>query len=332
MNNSLKVKSPHILITMGDPAGIGPEIIIKTLKHLKNLHQFSIFGDYSVLKKACLLVNFPIGKLVYNQSKKSRISVRGSQLEKPFHLKDAGKINPKFGKLSIQWIKEAVEYSHSLRACKIPHAIVTAPINKESAHLGGFRFAGHTDFLSYLYEAPETSMMFYSKRLKTILVTIHCSLQSACKSLNKDFILKKIIHAHHSLRSWGIAKPEILVAGLNPHAGEGGAFGQEEKIWITPAIRSARKKGINATGPYPPDTIFLKALNNPSSCVVAMYHDQGLIAFKLLAFSDGVNVTVGLPVTRTSPDHGTAFDIAWKGIANHKSFFEAVKLALLTQI
>ena len=331
MNRVPSKKKPLVLITMGDPAGIGPEIILKTLNALRNLQDFCIFGDYHVLKQACRLAHFPQGMLVFDQMKRNRVCVRGTQLSRPFHIKQAGKVNAQFGQYSVKWIQEAVEFSHQLRAANVPHAIVTAPINKKSAHLSGFRFAGHTDFLSYLYEAPETSMMFYSKKLKVILVTIHCSLEKAVRSLNKDFIKRKIMHAYSALKSWGIVHPQILVAGCNPHAGEGGAFGREEKEFIEPAVKACRKKGFNVSGPYPPDTIFLKALENPSSCVVAMYHDQGLIPFKLLSFSSGVNVTTGLPVIRTSPDHGTAFDIAWKGIADNKSFLEAVKLALMSQ-
>lgn len=330
MNKLHLIQKPLVLITMGDPAGIGPEIILKTIKTYRSLHQFFIFGDDRVLKKACELVRFPKGKIGYRRTFQNRITVLGTQMEKGFSEKRIGKIYSYYGAMSIRWIEEAVQFSKDLIKRKIPHAVVTAPINKESAHLGGFAFSGHTDYLSHLYSSPETSMMFYSRKCKVILATVHCSLSKAISSLNEKIIYQKIVHAHTAMKKWGVQKPEILVSGLNPHSGESGAFGNEEIQLIEPAIKAARKKRIDVTGPYPPDTIFLKAIHNPSACVVAMYHDQGLIPFKLLAFSSGVNVTVGLPVIRTSPDHGTAFDIAWKGVADPRSFREAVSLALRT--
>ena len=256
------------------------------------------------------------------------IILRGSRLPRSFRIKDAGRIDPVWGQFSIKWIEEAVACSRQMQQENQPHALVTAPINKASAHSGGFQYTGHTDFLAHLYGVRETSMMFVSRRLNLILVNIHCSLQKAIRNLNKSIILQKIRHAHTAMEKWGSNCPEILVSGLNPHAGETGAFGKEEEIIIAPAIKEAKDQGIMASGPYPPDTVFLKALDNKNTCVVAMHHDQGLIPFKLLDFSHGVNVTVGLPVVRTSPDHGTAYDIAWKGKADPTSFYEAAKLAM----
>ena len=328
MNKGPSQNSFRLLITMGDPSGVGPEIILKSLIHSRKLHQYIVFGDYNTMIKARQLSGFPAEKILFNKSKKNCLTVTGTQLTKPFYLRNRGKPNASFGKSSILWIKEAVSFSRSLLSQKVPHSLVTAPINKQAAHMGGFRFAGHTDYLSHLYKVKETSMIFYSKKLKVILVTIHCSVAKAIKLINKKNVFQKIMHAQAAMKSWGIKKPELLVSGLNPHAGEAGAFGREEELMITPAIKTAKNNGVKAAGPFPPDTIFLKALNKPSSCVVAMYHDQGLIPFKLLAFSNGVNATIGLPIMRTSPDHGTAFDIAWKGNADQSSFREALKLAL----
>jgi 4-phospho-D-threonate 3-dehydrogenase / 4-phospho-D-erythronate 3-dehydrogenase len=327
MISEISHKGPTILITAGDPAGIGPEIILRSLKGFNNLHRFIIFGDYPVMARACSLTGFPGHKLLWNQMKRNHVTVTGSQMNVPFHPGQAGRVNPLFGRYSYTWIKECVEFSHGSKNKK-SLAIVTAPINKEASHKGGFSFSGHTDYLSYLYHAPATSMMFFSKRLKVILATIHCSLKQAITALSRKLILEKIEHAHYAMRRWGVSHPDILVCGLNPHAGEAGAFGDEEKTVILPAINAARRKNITVSGPFPPDTVFLKALDKKSCCVVAMYHDQALIPFKLLSFSTGVNVTIGLPVIRTSPDHGTAYDIAWKGNADESSFREAVRLAL----
>ncbi|MCK5706123.1 MAG: 4-hydroxythreonine-4-phosphate dehydrogenase PdxA [Candidatus Aureabacteria bacterium] len=328
MIDDLPFKFPLILITMGDPAGVGPEIILKTLRNSRKLERYIIFGDHKTLKKACKSINFPSEKLIQDHFAKNHIRVSGSQLTQNFLIKDAGRPNAIFGKASVKWIEEAVLFSKRLKKKNIPHALVTAPINKEAAHMGGFRYNGHTDYLSHLYKSPDTSMMFYDKKLNVILTTIHCSLEQAIKKINRKLIFQKIIHADSALKKWGISKPVILVAGLNPHAGEAGAFGNEEIKHIIPAIEKAVSIGINVKGPFPPDTVFLKALFDPSKCVVSMYHDQGLIAFKLFAFSTGVNVTFGLPTLRTSPDHGTAYDIAWKNTADPKSFHQALKLSL----
>ncbi len=315
-----------ILITMGDAAGSGPEIIARSIKENKVKNSL-IFGDFKILSYALKKQKInPANFIRLNDFEKGKITVMGSQIKRKFSISQTGKTDIIFGKYSIKWIEEAVEFSKLLSEKKIPHGILTGPINKKSASLSGFKFAGHTDFLAHLYGVKNYSMMFLSKKMNTILVTIHMSLKNALKKINKNLILEKIIHAHMILKKLGAKNPLILISGLNPHAGENGLFGNEEKKFIVPAIKEAKKRNIKASGPYPPDTVFLKAYKNKNSCVVAMYHDQALIPYKLLSFDTEVNATIGLPVFRTSPDHGTADDIAWKGKASNKSFISAYKL------
>jgi 4-hydroxythreonine-4-phosphate dehydrogenase len=206
-------------------------------------------------------------------------------------------------------------------------AIVTAPISKESLKMDGFKWPGHTEMLAELTNTKDFAMMFYSDKLKLILVTIHTALRNVPDLIKKEKVLQTIILAKKACEMMGIENPKIAVAGLNPHAGEAGIFGDEEIKEIIPAVNEARASGISASGPYPADTLFHKAYNGEFDIIVCMYHDQGLIPLKMMAFDKAVNVTIGLPIIRTSPDHGTAYDIAWKGIANPSSMIEAIKLA-----
>ena len=331
MNNLLQY-IPYkkvILITMGDPAGCGPELIAKSIIDSKLKNNTIIFGDFNTLKEAFKLYKSNIANFVsYNKFEKGKICITGTPLNKKFNRKLAGKLNKDFGLHSVLWIKEAVNFSKNLLKLDIPHSLTTAPINKKSASLSGFKFSGHTDYLAYLYQKNSYSMMFIGNKLKTILVTIHCSLISAIKKLNQHLIIEKIKHANYTMKLLGYENPEILVSGLNPHASENGLFGKEEENIIIPSVNYAKNIGINAKGPFSPDIIFLKSLKNKNSCVVSMYHDQALIAFKLLSFDEGVNLTIGLPIFRTSPDHGTAYDISWKGIASNKSFLKAYNIAV----
>jgi 4-hydroxythreonine-4-phosphate dehydrogenase len=221
----------------------------------------------------------------------------------------------------------AIEAGARLCLAKKLHAITTAPINKESLKLAGSPFPGHTEMLASLCGVSESLMCFFAGDLKVFLLTVHCSLIEAIQHITKKRVADAIKLADRELRRFGIARPRIAVAGLNPHAGEHGLFGSEEIHEITPAIDECRQQYIDVSGPFPADTLFVRAWRGEFDAVAACYHDQGLVAVKCLAFGEAVNVTLGLPIIRTSVDHGTAFDIAGRGIANHRSLVEAIKLA-----
>jgi 4-hydroxythreonine-4-phosphate dehydrogenase len=227
------------------------------------------------------------------------------------------------GTAVVKYIRKAVELALNNEI----DAVVTAPISKESMHMAGFTWPGHTELLAELMEAKEYAMMFVSDKLKLILCTIHIPLKDVPKKITKRVVTKIIRLALKGAAMMGIRNARIAVAGLNPHAGESGIMGNEEMKAIVPAIKHAQAEDVRVSGPYPPDVVFNKALKGEFDIVVCMYHDQGLIPFKMLSFESGVNVTVGLPIIRTSPDHGTAFDIAWQNKANPRSMIEAIKLA-----
>ncbi|HBG93391.1 MAG: 4-hydroxythreonine-4-phosphate dehydrogenase PdxA [Nitrospirae bacterium GWF2_44_13] len=321
-----------IAITMGDAAGIGPEIIAKAL-YCAEIRDFCaplVIGGRSVMEEAISLLKLPLKLRIINSPDESKAD-RGI-----IELVDIGKIK-KFekgkpaaenGRACVSYIKKAVE----LALNKKVDGIVTAPISKEALKLAGFKWPGHTEMLAEFTDAKDYAMMLVGGQLRVILVTIHTSLKSVPEMIKKEGVLKTILLAKKACDMLDIKNPKIAVAGLNPHAGEAGIFGDEEKNEIIPAIEEAKKLGMPVTGPYPPDTVFHGAYKAGIDIVVCMYHDQGLIPLKMIAFEEGVNVTVGLPLVRTSPDHGTAYDIAWKGIANPASMLEAIKLAVKLKI
>jgi 4-hydroxythreonine-4-phosphate dehydrogenase len=228
------------------------------------------------------------------------------------------------GNAAFEYVKKATE----LAMKKKIDAIATAPLNKEAMHKAGHVYPGHTEILAKFTEAKDYAMFLYDEALRVIHVSTHISLLDAIKGLRKERVAAVIDLAHNTMIKLGYENPRIAVAGINPHAGEGGLFGDEEIKEIIPAIKLKRSEGINVEGPEPPDTVFLRAKEGSFDVVVAMYHDQGHIPLKLLGFHSGVNITVGLPIIRTSVDHGTAFGKAWKGIANESSMKEAIKLAI----
>jgi 4-hydroxythreonine-4-phosphate dehydrogenase len=227
------------------------------------------------------------------------------------------------GKALVKYIKKAVEFASKREV----DGIVTAPISKESLKMAGYDWPGHTEMLADLTNAREFAMMFVSEKLKIILCTIHIPLKEVPWRINEKLVLRTIRLAKRGTEMLGIEAPRIAVSGLNPHGGESGIMGNEESRAIVPAVQKAHREGIDISGPFPPDVVFHKAYHDEFDIIVCMYHDQGLIPFKMLAFDTGVNVTVGLPLIRTSPDHGTAFDIAWENRANPSSMIEAIKLA-----
>lgn len=300
---------------MGDPNGIGAEVIVKALScsELQGLCEPLVFGSEEILEEAKKIVGMSCGFEVVNMGDFDRTILR------------PGKSDKEAGKASLSYIGEAARFALEGRI----EAVVTAPITKESIHLAGAKYPGHTEMLQELTRAKRVAMMFEGGRFRVVLVTIHSALSNVPKLINEEKILSTIELAHESLTNlFRISEPKIVVCGLNPHAGEAGAFGDEEILHIVPAIEKAREKGIDVSGPMPADTLFYHAAQGRWDVVIAMYHDQGLIPFKMLSFDEGVNVTLGLPIIRTSPDHGTAYDIAWKGKANPSSMIAAIKLAV----
>jgi len=310
-----------IAVTCGDPAGIGPEIALKALDafRLEGVRPILV-GQSTVWREAKSLLG-------------ENVDISGVRIIEPetspetFSEKDWtwGKPSANSGAVAA----EAVETAARLALGGRVDAVVTAPLSKEGLQAAGKPFPGHTEMLQHLCGGDcRALMMLGGSRLKVVLATTHLALADVPKAITMERVSWAIRQTHESLvRDFGLDNPSIAVTGLNPHAGEGGLLGREEMAVIAPCIQEARKKGINASGPHPADSLFFRAVDNGFDAVVAMYHDQGLAALKLLHFHDGVNVTLGLPIVRTSPDHGTAFDIAGKGEAKPDSFIEAVKWA-----
>lgn len=323
-------KLPIIGISMGDPAGIGPEIIVKALADadIRRRARFIIYGLNELLTYAADMAeidvfwwrdqheritrNYPQGVVVADYDE---INWLTSSPRQPSSLG---------GQASMRFISDAIEDAKSGKI----DALVTAPISKESWKLAGFKYPGHTELLSDRCRAKRSAMMFVGGPFRVVLATIHEGLFELRHQFKIGTVFDCVDLANDALKKWfGIEKPKIAVAGLNPHAGESGQFGDEEKRIIEPAILMAQEVGIDVSGPYPADTLFHQALDGRFDIIVAMYHDQGLIPIKMLAFDKAVNVTIGLPIIRTSPDHGTAFDIVGRNKANPSSFKEAIKLA-----
>lgn len=312
---------------MGDPGGIGPEVVVKSLYSAEINHYCTpiVIGSSSVIEEALKLLNLYMKiNVIFNPSE-SKPSPGSIEVIDTGGMDDfeKGKATPEGGNASVSYIRKAVELALNRQV----DGIVTAPISKEALKLSGFSWPGHTEMIAELTGTNEYAMMLVGGLLRVILVTIHTSLRSVPDLITTENVLKTIRLAKKACDMMGISNPRIAVAGLNPHAGEAGIFGNEEQDEIVPAIEEAVKKGIPAEGPFPPDTIFHKAYKGEVDIIVCMYHDQGLIPLKMIAFDEGVNITIGLPIIRTSPDHGTAYDIAWKGKAYPYSMIEAIKLA-----
>jgi 4-hydroxythreonine-4-phosphate dehydrogenase len=314
---------------MGDPAGIGPEIIAKVVDS-GDLFDFCrpvLIGDAGIMKKLIGEMRLPVSvnsitSLSHVAAARGRLDVLNLNLVN-LATHSWGNPDVSSGTAVVAYIKRAVELALRQEA----DAIVTAPISKAMINAAGYHYAGHTELLADLTQSKEFGMLFVGGGLRVILATIHVALRDVASRITTDAVLKTLRLAQSSMRSFGIEKPRIGVAALNPHAGEGRLFGNEEWDEILPAVIKAREEGIHASDPMPADTLFYKARQQYYDIVVAMYHDQGLAPLKMLAFGNAVNVTVGLPIIRTSVDHGTAYDIAGKGCADPTSLLEAVKLA-----
>ncbi len=357
---------PTIGITMGDPVGIGPEIVIKALniQELYTICKPVIIGDSSVLKQALTLLNLndmvinsiddpKQGKFLLNtldvmnvsnittnylyERKNSEAHISGCDNKSGLPHGNSRLLRPdiKTGTAMLNYLVKGIDLALKNKI----HALVTCPITKTALKLAGSKFPGHTEILAHKTNTKNYAMMLAGEKLKVVLVTLHIPLSKVCGTLTTEDIIQKIELTHTSLKErFDIKSPRLAVAGLNPHAGEALMFGSEEEKIIAPAVKFANQNGLNVEGPLPPDTVFYQAVHGNRDghvtnqgkydAVICMYHDQGLIPFKLIHFKDGVNTTLGLPIIRTSVDHGTAYDIAWKGIADPSSLVQAIKMAI----
>jgi 4-hydroxythreonine-4-phosphate dehydrogenase len=313
---------------MGDPAGVGPEVIVKALEcpEVWDVCRPVVVGDARWLEEAGRIVGThrsvravdAMGQAGSGESVDvlDLANVDADRLER-------GQVSPEAGQAAYEYIQRAVRLALEGEAA----GVVTAPINKEALHAAGVPYAGHTEMLAALCGAKNVAMLLVSGKLRVSHVSTHVSLRQAVERVNVERIMQVVGLTHEALRRTGLATPRIALAGLNPHAGEGGLFGNEESDIISPAVEAARAEGMDVAGPYPPDSVFLRASQGEFDAVVAMYHDQGHIPIKLLGFYEGVNVTLGLPIVRTSVDHGTAFDIVGTGRADERSLVAALRLA-----
>lgn len=313
---------------MGDPTGIGPEIIAKTFADASFIqaHKAFVVGDYAHLKRAVDVSGADVRVRLIENPADTRMEPGIVDVLSITDLPD----NLIFGKLDAQAGRAAFEYvqhATKLALAGDVQAVATAPLNKEAMHQAGIKYPGHTEILADLTGTKHYAMMLVGGSLRVIHVSTHVSLLDAVSRVKRERELTTIRLAHHTLQRMGFPSPRIAVAGLNPHAGENKLFGEEDVTEIAPAIEDAQAEGINASGPWPGDTVFLRARRGDFDIVVVQYHDQGHIPIKLLGFDTGVNVTVGLPFFRTSVDHGTAFDIAGSGVADPNSMRAAIELA-----
>ena len=317
---------PRVVITQGDPAGIGGEVALKALKARfgKSSSDYLLVGGFDQLALTAkkLKMKIPLVRLGKTPVGPRQIPVL--DLGAPSKIA-WGKISKACGAAAVSYIEAAARLALAGQA----QALVTAPINKEAIHLSGSKFPGHTEMLAEISKTKNFAMMMVGGPFKITLLSIHLSLRDAVSKVAAPAVFEKLELTHQTMKSWfKIQKPRIAVAGLNPHAGENGAFGKEELKVLRPVVQKARAKGWDVTGPHPPDTLFYWAAQGRYDAIVCMYHDQGLIPLKLAAFDSGVNMTLGLPFIRTSPDHGTAFDIAGKGKADPSSMISALDLAV----
>ena len=320
---------PLLAITMGDPAGAGPEIVVKALDapEIRPICRGLVIGDAGVMRAAAKIVGIPMEIHTVSTPKEFR---EGDRVLNVLDLHDVdvstlvrGRVSASAGKAAY----DAIEKGTLLTLERATDAIVTAPLNKDALNQAGYHFPGHTQILAHLCGARDSVMMLTADNLRIVHVSTHVSLRDACDLVKKERILRVMQLGIEAARSMGVEHPRVVVPGLNPHSGEGGLFGTEEVAHIIPAIEEAKALGIDVRGPLPPDTAFLRAFRGEFDLVIAMYHDQGHIPIKMVGFEKGVNVTLGLPIIRTSVDHGTVFGKAGKGTADPTSMIEAIKLA-----
>jgi 4-hydroxythreonine-4-phosphate dehydrogenase len=313
---------------MGDPAGIGPEIIAKTFteRGFQDENRAFVIGDAGIMRRAAEMMGLPLGVNEIEKLEEALFEGGGVDVlqvgELPGDL-PFGELDARAGAAAFGYVRRAT----GLALEGSVGAVATAPLNKEAMHMGGYEYPGHTEILAELTETKDYAMMLVTEELRVIHVSTHVSLKEAIERVRPDRERAVIRLARDALSKLDVEEPKIAVAGLNPHAGENGLFGDEDDERITPAVAEAREEGIDVTGPLPPDAVFARARRGDFDMVVVQYHDQGHIPIKLMGFEGGVNVTVGLPFFRTSVDHGTAFDIAGTGKADHSSMRAAIELA-----
>ena len=321
---------PTIVITMGDAAGIGPEVIVKALlsKQIYDSCCPLVVGDGVTMSRAIKLLDSPLQLHPVNESGEANGEFGSIDFIDLKNLDQSeiivGQVCRASGKASMEYIAQAAQLA---LAGKVK-AVVTTPINKEATLQAGYEDVGHLEFFARITHTSEYATMLVSGSLRVVHLTTHHSLRDACELVTKERIFAKLRLTHDSFGQWGIAHPRIGVAALNPHAGEGGAFGSEENEQILPAIKEAQELGIDAKGPFPADSIFNRAINGEFDVTLVMYHDQGHIPVKVHGFERSISVALGLPFIRTSVDHGTAFDIAGKGVADSQSLEEAIRIAV----
>ncbi|MAG36126.1 MAG: 4-hydroxythreonine-4-phosphate dehydrogenase PdxA [Dehalococcoidia bacterium] len=321
---------PLLAVTMGDPAGIGPEVIVKAFLS-EPLHEWClplVIGDAAFLERVVRSLDAADALAVQVVDEPSNGAYGPSLID----VLDLANVHPSVqaGALSAEAGGAAMAYV--LRALDLARddtvsGIVTAPINKEATQLAGYRDMGHMELFGRVLNAPDQATMLVSGKLRTVHLTTHHSLRDALDRITRERVLSRIQLTDHHFRDWGLARPRIAVSAINPHGGEGGHLGREEIEEIGPAVEDARVAGIEAAGPLPADSVFVRAMRGEFDAVVAMFHDQGHIPVKVHGFEESVSVALGLPLVRTSVDHGTAFDIAGKGIADATSTIEAIRTA-----
>ncbi len=320
------MEQPPIGITMGDPCGIGPEIVVRLFAEGPGARCL-VIGDAQMLRRAADVTGCAVTVAPILQPEEARCAPAGridvictSDLPADF---PCGWVDARAGAAAFTYITRAIDEALAGRI----GAIVTAPISKQALHEAGIRYPGHTEILAELSGTRDYAMMLANRDLRVLLVSIHVSLANAMRAVTPEAELRAIRLADAAIRRFGIARLRVAVAGLNPHAGEDGLFGREDMDIVAPAIALARAEGIDASGPWPGDTVFMRARQGAFDGVVAQYYDQGLIPVKYLGLDEAVNITVGLPFVRTSVDHGTAFDLAGTGRASHASLRAAVAQA-----
>lgn len=316
-------------ISMGDPSGIGPEIILKSFLEIRDKIPFVIIGDFSVLNlckeklfwKENINLNIiqTIDEAIFNNNTLNIYDLNIIDINK-FEI---GKVSKESGDASFKYIEKAIKMAITQEIS----GVVTAPINKEAINLAGYKFSGHTEIFAHFTNTKDYAMLLYDKKLKVSHVSTHVALLDSILNLKKERILKVLELSEKFLNQIDIKSPKIAISGINPHASEHGIFGKEEEEIIIPSINEyILKTDAKIIGPEPPDTVFLKASEGKYDLVIAMYHDQGHIPMKMLGFDSGVNITLGLPIIRTSVDHGTAFDISWKKVASNNSLNRAIEI------
>lgn len=315
---------PLFALTMGDPAGVGPEITIKAL--LSGISTgIIVVGDTAVLQNAAGYTGLSpeINSIKdIDEYTPGKLNILDMNLIEPKQF-SIGTINVQCGQAAYAYINKSIDLALEKKVA----GVITNPINKESLQLAGVTYPGHTEIFAARTGVSDYAMMFLLDKVCVAHVTTHCSLRDAIDLITQDHVYQKIILLNDALRGLGIKNPRIAVGGLNPHAGEHGLFGTEEIEHITPAINKARENGLNVSGPYPPDTVFMRSFKGEFDGIVAMLHDHGFVALKSRDFENGVNITIGLPIIRTSVGHGTAFDIAGTGKASPTSLLRAIEAA-----